>query len=122
MAVLCVSVHMNKARKNISEAMPEVDLVIEVLDARIPFFFTSRRRHTIWTGDWSSDVCSSDLSGIVTRTSLSELLEPAVMHHRPHRPSQAAPSRLGLLILLCRSEERRVGKESRWLFSAFPCI
>src|SRR5690348_1586431 len=24
------------------------------------FFFTSRRRHTRWTGDWSSDVCSSD--------------------------------------------------------------
>src|SRR6266487_1979446 len=26
------------------------------------FFFASRRRHTRWTGDWSSDVCSSDLS------------------------------------------------------------
>src|SRR5690348_17537218 len=26
-----------------------------------PFFFSSRRRHTRWTGDWSSDVCSSDL-------------------------------------------------------------
>src|SRR6266487_5492881 len=26
------------------------------------FFFSSRRRHTIWTVDWSSDVCSSDLS------------------------------------------------------------
>src|SRR5690348_353699 len=25
------------------------------------FLFSSRRRHTIWTGDWSSDVCSSDL-------------------------------------------------------------
>src|SRR5690348_17420967 len=22
------------------------------------FFFSSRRRHTRWTGDWSSDVCS----------------------------------------------------------------
>src|SRR5690348_18291510 len=27
------------------------------------FFFSSRRRHTRWTGDWSSDVCSSDLTG-----------------------------------------------------------
>src|SRR6267154_4063886 len=27
------------------------------------FFFSSRRRHTRWTGDWSSDVCSSDLRG-----------------------------------------------------------
>src|SRR6266581_6338153 len=29
------------------------------------FFFSSRRRHTRWTGDWSSDVCSSDLPGVV---------------------------------------------------------
>src|SRR5690348_17363351 len=29
------------------------------------FFFSSRRRHTRWTGDWSSDVCSSDL-GLLT--------------------------------------------------------
>src|SRR5438876_4781853 len=28
---------------------------------RMPFFFSSRGRHTRWTGDWSSDVCSSDL-------------------------------------------------------------
>src|SRR5207253_7040268 len=26
------------------------------------FFFSSRRRHTRWPRDWSSDVCSSDLS------------------------------------------------------------
>src|SRR5690348_5760362 len=26
----------------------------------LAFFFSSRRRHTRWTGDWSSDVCSSD--------------------------------------------------------------
>src|SRR5690625_5895630 len=26
------------------------------------FFFSSRRRHTSWPRDWSSDVCSSDLS------------------------------------------------------------
>src|SRR5689334_23879437 len=27
------------------------------------FFFSSRRRHTRWNCDWSSDVCSSDLFG-----------------------------------------------------------
>src|SRR5688572_31967391 len=27
------------------------------------FFFSSRRRHTRFDCDWSSDVCSSDLSG-----------------------------------------------------------
>ena len=29
--------HMHKARKQIKEAMPQIDLVIEVLDARIPY-------------------------------------------------------------------------------------
>src|SRR6267154_1411653 len=32
------------------------------------FFFSSRRRHTRWTGDWSSDVCSSDLRRITRVT------------------------------------------------------
>src|SRR6267154_5646727 len=35
------------------------------------FFFSSRRRHTRWTGDWSSDVCSSDLLGIVDARELA---------------------------------------------------
>src|SRR5271166_5409300 len=29
------------------------------------FFFSSRRRHTRWPRDWSSDVCSSDLGGVL---------------------------------------------------------
>src|SRR5437879_12422844 len=32
-----------------------------VLVVSIFFFFSSRRRHTRYIGDWSSDVCSSDL-------------------------------------------------------------
>src|SRR5437660_12838479 len=31
------------------------------------FFFSSRRRHTRWPRDWSSDVCSSDLDILPTR-------------------------------------------------------
>src|SRR2546426_2273479 len=31
------------------------------------FFFSSRRRHTRLQGDWSSDVCSSDLPGRAPR-------------------------------------------------------
>src|SRR5439155_3806857 len=48
-----------------------------VLLTAIAFFFSSRRRHTSWPRDWSSDVCSSDL-----RTS----------HGNPHRvrPAEAA--------------------------------
>src|SRR5215467_6027813 len=37
------------------------------------FFFSSRRRHTRLQGDWSSDVCSSDLA--VGQRGLAELVE-----------------------------------------------
>src|SRR6266481_8773510 len=32
------------------------------------FFFSSRRRHTRWNCDWSSDVCSSDLARPIRRS------------------------------------------------------
>src|SRR5438093_1346455 len=68
------------------------------------FFFSSRRRHTRLVSDWSSDVCSSDLSW---RANLSASWYIARVR-----------SRLMMWILLRwpRSEERRVGKEcrSRW--------
>src|SRR5713101_6155890 len=35
--------------------------------ARLSFFFSSRRRHTRLTCDWSSDVCSSDLGSCLDR-------------------------------------------------------
>src|SRR5690606_40566026 len=45
------------------------------------FFFSSRRRHTRFSRDWSSDVCSSDLTSFATKrnymaksTSLSVLI------------------------------------------------
>src|SRR5690625_6722666 len=34
-----------------------------ILLTLVVFFFSSRRRHTRWPRDWSSDVCSSDLTG-----------------------------------------------------------
>lgn len=41
MAIQWFPGHMNKARRKITEAMPEIDLVIEVLDARLPFSSTN---------------------------------------------------------------------------------
>src|SRR5438876_11521749 len=40
---------------------------VGVIAVLIALFFSSRRRHTIWTGDWSSDVCSSDLDVDIVR-------------------------------------------------------
>src|SRR3989454_5770346 len=42
------------------------------------FFFSSRRRHTRLQGDWSSDVCSSDLIGVAGLVSLGAMAERIV--------------------------------------------
>src|SRR5439155_27244021 len=44
------------------------------------FFFSSRRRHTRWPRDWSSDVCSSDLG---TREAPGKLIERQQRHELP---------------------------------------
>src|SRR5690348_18118699 len=62
------------------------------------FFFSSRRRHTRWTGDWSSDVCSSDLC-----CAASIPRSPATL-----LPRSCAASRRGISRCCCagcRSEE-----------------
>src|SRR5438876_4827571 len=60
------------------------------------FFFSSRRRHTRWTGDWSSDVCSSDLrqpgSGGTRAPSLGRELRVRPAGH-PRRAGGGGPSR-----------------------------
>src|SRR5690625_1537925 len=52
------------------------------------FFFSSRRRHTRWPRDWSSDVCSSDLVGLVAPgfpgLLVGFVLELAVVHEFCH--------------------------------------
>src|SRR5690606_41123416 len=45
------------------------------------FFFSSRRRHTRFSRDWSSDVCSSDLSADLlgrTHGEIAKLIKPGV--------------------------------------------
>src|SRR5256886_10037243 len=91
------------------------------------FFFSSRRRHTRFDCDWSSDVCSSDL--ICPLSGSKAVIQPfhcLTGSWRPNNhpsassapvhgvPGAALMSRAGCN--LTRSEERRVGKEcrSRW--------
>src|SRR5947207_13259015 len=83
------------------------------------FFFSSRRRHTRSLCDWSSDVCSSDLSvGAEPRAfwgaygsskAALETLLGAYADETAH---------LGRIRI--RSEERRVGKECRSRWAPFP--
>src|SRR5215510_16127549 len=61
------------------------------------FFFSSRRRHTRWPRDWSSDVCSSDLA---------ENLAEVVAHDRGRgAPEQLARVTVGRLNPAVGSDE-----------------
>src|SRR5690242_21439952 len=97
----------------------------------ISFFFSSRRRHTRLTCDWSSDVCSSDLLPYMKAWHAKyreDGLRVVGVHSAAFPPSEdteevkAAVARLGIehpvVIDERRSEERRVGKEGRSRWSA----
>src|SRR5690606_39550792 len=93
------------------------------------FFFSSRRRHTRFSRDWSSDVCSSDLrtvGGELTEERLGALanslgddgarilknVRGVLPRSRGQEPARVGERDKGRE----RSEERRVGKECsrRW--------
>src|SRR5256885_3872214 len=91
------------------------------------FFFSSRRRHTRLQGDWSSDVCSSDLPGPDRRADEMHGLDarsPQVGFQAQVEVGRIDADKNGWRLLeqalaqlpADRSEERRVGKEcrSRW--------
>src|SRR5690606_41230505 len=91
------------------------------------FFFSSRRRHTRFSRDWSSDVCSSDLKTAPLPLS-AEYISPNVIDKRMPETDAGDDWSNGSIFkqnklkihltqpLTSRSEERRVGKEcrSRW--------
>src|SRR5690348_17398445 len=94
---------------------------------RRPFFCSSRRRHTSWTGDWSSDVCSSDLTPDASSWSTLNSPLPLPTNEAASRPSASTLAHNAALTPAAslrsdrntgetrrgRSEERRVGKECR---------
>src|SRR3712207_6848204 len=109
-------------------AMPSVTTA-SIAGLGIFFFFSSRRRHTRYWRDWSSDVCSSDLLGRALASTphlTTAVFGASVLRDEPSWLERIAR---GDVILTCawyepqrsddldsRSEERRVGKEcrSRW--------
>src|SRR5438093_11358646 len=74
------------------------------------FFFSGRRRHTRLVSDWSSDVCSSDLSDERYRAwvylGVTEGAATPIFLLNPGRETIIEEGET-------RSEERRVGKEGR---------
>src|SRR5205809_3944889 len=75
------------------------------------FFFSSRRRHTRCSRDWSSDVCSSDLSvammAMTTRSSIRVKARRGAAENWDGLTEHSGKAARD------RSEERRVGKECR---------
>src|SRR5439155_17940080 len=88
------------------------------------FFFSSRRRHTRWPRDWSSDVCSSDLFARIAPSrivggggDLGEWGGSYVLATAAYNAGRGN-ARKWLADFgdprNPRSEERRVGKACRW--------
>src|SRR2546429_9970939 len=87
------------------------------------FFFSSRRRHTRCSRDWSSDVCSSDLSPSVfkrRRATEGECERFAVSHFLGPRTAKAfrrggnAPLRVGFAVSAGKRRARLVAAAFRW--------
>src|SRR5258707_10584039 len=91
------------------------------------FFFSSRRRHTRYWRDWSSDVCSSDLLLAAITIAIFGVLGMLIVDHGPwNKPklqtaavanyTTTGDAARAVGATVTRSEERRVGKEcrSRW--------
>src|SRR5437867_12043979 len=81
-----------------------------ILQLRHDVLFSSRRRHTRSYGDWSSDVCSSDLTVISMIGTFSEI-------QRLREQGGDIATQSGAI---GRSEERRVGKEGRSRGAQYP--
>src|SRR5207302_6709518 len=94
------------------------------------FFFSSRRRHTRFSRDWSSDVCSSDLARepdamVLDREDFARDLELCSTHLYADGKAELWYDDEGMYFAshsvyalieedgTFRSEERRVGKEWR---------
>src|SRR5690606_39379967 len=90
----------------------------------LKFFFSRRSRHTRFSRDWSSDVCSSDLAfgfqsyaykGLETgsRDEVSYVLKQDKIRLVLTTPLNSKSSINDHIVKHGRSEERRVGKERR---------
>src|SRR5258706_11921925 len=82
------------------------------------FFFKSRSRNTSLVSDWSSEVCSSDLSRSAPSDGFASASRALSMPAATLSEILAQPEAIEFLngVVAQRSEERRVGKEcrSRW--------
>src|SRR5690606_40588824 len=80
----------------------------------LSFFFSSRRRHTRFSRDWSSDVCSSDLFFVIREHGFIPSLDKPfqcdrgsknwTLCNRPSTHSRSAP-RIGLTVVNTQTDQ-----------------
>src|SRR3712207_9533581 len=83
-------------------------------------FFSSRRRHTRYWHDWSSDVCSSDLTSLIENFfGFPDGIGGAERARLAGRQAERFGAELLLPGGVTRLVERRVGKECRFWWSPY---
>src|SRR5258707_7941518 len=132
-------------------SLPRPSCRLYTLQGEVPapvFFFSSRRRHTRYWRDWSSDVCSSDLkqktayeiladwssdvcssdlaiaqqplvTGAVLGAEVCAVIEIHVDQTQLHHRAGNLCAKAERDAFVGRSEERRVGKECRSRWSPY---
>src|SRR5260370_17819985 len=83
------------------------------------FFFSSRRRHTRFKCDWSSDVCSSDLSASLILYNTCSIREKAAQkvfsRLGEYRTKQAAGQIIGVLGCVAQQEGKKIFERAPWV-------
>src|SRR5689334_23600730 len=84
------------------------------------FFFSSRRRHTRWNCDWSSDVCSSDLPTQLRPLSKTELCRTVhVLYFVPVSVSATRSKYFHCAVLVDRKSTRLNSSHSSISYAVF---
>src|SRR5688500_20025061 len=76
------------------------------------FFFSSRRRHTRLQGDWSSDVCSSDLGRIVRKRLLVFVDQPHGVRHALSQQVETAAAHVEQPVGIAHHVMNEIGRAS----------
>src|SRR2546426_3182538 len=89
------------------------------------FFFSSRRRHTRLQGDWSSDVCSSDLvptnnicmdyEGVEVKYSAGQPYVGAIVRMRSEEHTSELQSPCNLVCRLLLEKKKSIDDIKMWI-------